>query len=53
VAALEEDAAGRDAGRLNAAVVLVDDARAGLLLNVDERLACEALAYRLERSLAA
>jgi DNA polymerase-3 subunit delta' len=53
VAALEEDAAGRDAARLNAAVVLVDDARAGLLLNVDERLACEALAYRLERSLAA
>ena len=48
-----QDAAGRDGAKLGAAVELVDDARASLALNVDERLACEALAYRLERELAA
>jgi len=50
---LEEDAAGRDGGELHAAVEVVDDARARLALNVDPQLAFEALAYRLERSLAA
>ena len=51
--ALEADAGGRDAAALRTAVETVDDARARLALNVDERLACEALAYRLERLLAA
>ena len=49
--ALAEDAAGRDPAVLQEAVELTDDARASLQLNVDERLACEALAYRLERLL--
>ena len=51
--ALEEDATGRDGGELRAAVAVVDDARARLALNVDAQLSFEALAYRLERSLAA
>ncbi len=39
--------------RLRAAVELVEDTRERFLLNVSEDLACEALAYRLERTLAA
>jgi len=50
-AQLAEDAAGRDAAVLRAAVDLVEDTRARLVLNVSYELACEALAYRLERSL--
>ena len=50
--ALEEDAEGRDAARLQEAIELVDDARARLALNVDPQLSFEALAYRLERLLA-
>jgi DNA polymerase-3 subunit delta' len=46
---LEQDAGGRRAADLDHAVELVDDTRARLTLNVDERLACEALVYRLER----
>jgi DNA polymerase-3 subunit delta' len=49
--ALAEDA-GRDAGSLRRAQELVDDTRARLVLNVSEELACEALAYRLEETLA-
>ncbi len=37
---------------LRAAVDLVEDTRARLALNVTYELACEALAYRLERLLA-
>jgi DNA polymerase-3 subunit delta' len=50
---LAEDAAGRDPAVLRAAVDLVEDTRARLVLNVSYELACEALAYRLERSLSA
>jgi DNA polymerase-3 subunit delta' len=50
-AQLAQDAAGRDAAALRAAVELVEDTRARLVLNVSYELACEALAYRLERSL--
>jgi DNA polymerase-3 subunit delta' len=50
--ALTEDAEGRDAGALQEALELVDDARARLALNVDPQLSFEALAYRLERLLA-
>jgi DNA polymerase-3 subunit delta' len=50
--ALREDAAGREAAPLRRAVDLVDDARASLTLNVTGALACEALAYRLEETLA-
>ena len=50
--ALQEDA-GRDATALRAAMELVDDTRARLILNVSEELACEALAYRLEETLSA
>jgi DNA polymerase-3 subunit delta' len=50
---LAEDAAGRDPAVLRAAVELVEDTRARLVLNVSYELACEALAYRLERSLSA
>jgi DNA polymerase-3 subunit delta' len=50
-AQLAEDAAGRDATVLRAAVELVEDTRARLVLNVSYELACEALAYRLERTL--
>jgi DNA polymerase-3 subunit delta' len=49
-AELAEDAAGRDPSVLRAAVELVEDTRARLVLNVSYELACEALAYRLERS---
>jgi DNA polymerase-3 subunit delta' len=49
--ALAQDAAGRDPAALRAAVDLVEDTRARLALNVSYELACEALAYRLERSL--
>ncbi|HWE14453.1 MAG TPA: AAA family ATPase [Solirubrobacteraceae bacterium] len=38
--------------RLRAAVELVEETRERFLLNVSEELACEALAYRLERTLA-
>jgi DNA polymerase III subunit delta' len=38
--------------RLRAAVELVEDTRERFVLNVSEDLACEALAYRLERTLA-
>ncbi len=44
---------GRDAQHLREAVDLVEDTRVRFKLNVSEELACEALAYRLERSLAA
>jgi DNA polymerase III subunit delta' len=47
---LRKDAEGREAADLDHAVELVDDVRARLLVNVDERLACEALVYRLERT---
>ncbi len=49
LAALEEDA-GRSAERLRTAVELVEDTRQRFQLNVSEDLACEALAYRLERT---
>ena len=45
------DADGRPAGALRAAVEAVEDTRRSLELNVTEELACEALAYRLERLL--
>jgi DNA polymerase-3 subunit delta' len=48
---LEADARERDPNALRAAVELVADTRARLALNVSYELACEALAYRLERSL--
>jgi DNA polymerase-3 subunit delta' len=48
---LAADAQGRDLDALRAAVDLVEDTRARLALNVSYELACEALAYRLERSL--
>ncbi len=47
---LSEDA-GVAPARLRAAVALVEDTRLRLALNVSEELACEALAYRLERVL--
>jgi DNA polymerase III subunit delta' len=43
--------AGRDPGRLSEAIDLVEDTRVRFKLNVSEELACEALAYRLERVL--
>jgi DNA polymerase-3 subunit delta' len=46
---LNEDASAK---RLREAQELVDDTRTRLLLNVSEELACEALAYRLEETLA-
>jgi DNA polymerase-3 subunit delta' len=49
--ALDEDG-GRDPQRLRQAVELVEDTRVRFQLNVSEELACEALAYRLERVLA-
>ena len=52
-AELRADAEGRDPGALQDAVALVEDTRARLELNVAEDLACEALAYRLERLLRA
>ena len=42
---------GPDPGRLREAVELVEDTRLRLPLNVNEELACEALAYRLEQAL--
>jgi DNA polymerase-3 subunit delta' len=47
------DDQGPDAHRLREAVELVEDTRVRFQLNVSEELACEALAYRLERVLAA
>ena len=52
VAELQEDAP-RDARRLCRAIELVEDTRLRFQLNVSEELACEALAYRLERALEA
>ena len=40
-----------DVTRLRAAIELVEDTRVRFQLNVSEELACEALAYRLERAL--
>ena len=51
--ALREDAAGRSPQALRTALELVDDTRARLALNVAYDLALEALAFRLERTLAA
>jgi DNA polymerase-3 subunit delta' len=51
-AALESDS-GPDPQRLRAAVEAVEDTRLRFQLNVSEDLACESLAYRLERLLAA
>jgi DNA polymerase-3 subunit delta' len=48
---LESDATGRGVAALQAATELVDDFRARLALNVSYDLACEALAFRLERIL--
>jgi DNA polymerase III subunit delta' len=48
---LERDADGRSLGALQTATALVDDFRARLALNVSYDLACEALAFRLERIL--
>jgi DNA polymerase-3 subunit delta' len=50
-AELESDA-GVDPQRLRAAVEAVEDTRLRFQLNVSEELACESLAYRLERLLA-
>jgi DNA polymerase III subunit delta' len=47
-AALLDDAAGRDPGRLREGVELVRDTRLALRLNVSEELALESLAYRLQ-----
>jgi DNA polymerase-3 subunit delta' len=44
---------GRSASRLREAVELVEETRQRFQLNVSEELACEALAYRLERLVAA
>jgi DNA polymerase-3 subunit delta' len=49
MAELEADA-GPSAERLRRAVELVEDTRQRFQLNVSEELACEALAYRLERT---
>jgi len=48
-AQLQEDAG---AHNLRTAQELIDDTRTRLILNVNEELACEALAYRLEETLA-
>jgi DNA polymerase-3 subunit delta' len=45
--------AGRDPARLCEAIELVEDTRVRFKLNVSQELACEALAYRLERVLGA
>jgi DNA polymerase-3 subunit delta' len=47
-----KECAGVDPARLRAAIELVEDTRQRFSLNVSEELACEALAYRLERLLA-
>jgi DNA polymerase III subunit delta' len=44
--------AGPDPQQLRAAIELVEDTRQRFQLNVTEELACEALAYRLQRALA-
>jgi DNA polymerase III subunit delta' len=44
---------GRDPSRLREAMELVEDTRVRFMLNVSEELACEALAYRIERVLGA
>jgi hypothetical protein len=49
---LAEDAAGRSLATLHEAAELVDETRARFPLNVMHDLACEALAFRLERLLA-
>jgi DNA polymerase-3 subunit delta' len=49
---LETDS-GIDPQRLRAAMEAVEDTRLRFQLNVSEELACESLAYRLERLLAA
>ena len=51
-AELDADAGGRDPVALRRAVELVEETRRRLVLNVTEELACEALGYRLERTLA-
>ena len=51
LADLKEDA-GIAAARLRKAIELVEDTRQRFQLNVTEELACEALAYRLERAIA-
>jgi DNA polymerase-3 subunit delta' len=51
-AELEADAQGRDAPALRRGVELVADTRLSLSLNVSEELALEALAYRLQATLA-
>jgi DNA polymerase-3 subunit delta' len=51
-AALESDS-GPDPQRLRTAIEVVEDTRLRFQLNVSEDLACESLAYRLERLLAA
>jgi DNA polymerase-3 subunit delta' len=48
-----ESEAGIDPQRLRAAIEAVEDTRLRFQLNVSEELACESLAYRLERLLAA
>jgi DNA polymerase-3 subunit delta' len=53
VDALADDARGRSLTALRSATELVDDFRARLALNVSYDLACEALAFRLERMLVA
>lgn len=50
--ALAQDADGRHLTVVGAATELVDDFRARMALNVSYELACEALAFRLERTLA-
>jgi DNA polymerase-3 subunit delta' len=52
MAELETDA-GAEPAKLLEAIDLVEDTRLRFQLNVSEELACEALAYRLERVLAA
>jgi DNA polymerase-3 subunit delta' len=49
---LRTDADGRAAAPLREAIDLIEDTRARLALNVNEELALEALAFRLERLLA-
>jgi len=51
--AVLESEAGVDPQRLREAVEAVEDTRLRFQLNVSEELACESLAYRLERMLAA
>jgi DNA polymerase-3 subunit delta' len=48
---LQQDV-GPQPGQLHRAVELVEETRQRFQLNVSEELACEALAYRLEQTLA-